>query len=46
MHWRTYERLLAAHETFVGTSLTGMAKKLGILRGRLEDIDAAFDWAD
>ena len=38
MHWRTYERLLAAHEAYVGTALTGMSKKLGILRGRLEDI--------
>lgn len=39
MHWRTYEQLFAAHEAFVGTSLAGMSKKLGVLRGRLEDID-------
>lgn len=45
MHWRTYERLLAQHDTFVGVSLAGMAKKLGLLRGRLEDIeDAASAW--
>jgi hypothetical protein len=41
MHWRTYERLLARHDNFVGVSLAGMAKKLGLLRGRLEDIEDA-----
>lgn len=45
MHWRTYERLLAQHNNFVGASLAGMARKLGLLRGRLEDIeDAACSW--
>ena len=39
MHWKTYDKLLAAHGAFVGTSLAGIAKKLGLLRGRLEDID-------
>ena len=45
MHWRTYQRLLAQHHDFVGTSLAGMARKLGLLRGQLEDIeDAAASW--
>ena len=43
MHRSTYEGLLAKHEAFVGKSLAGMARKLGILQGRLEDTDAAFD---
>lgn len=46
MHRRTYERLLAEHEAFVGVSLAGMARRLGILRGRLEGIDTAFGWTD
>jgi len=41
MHWRTYERLQAQHEAFVGASLAGIAKKLGLLQGRFEDIEAA-----
>ena len=41
MHWRTYERLLAQHDDFVGVSLAGMARKLGLLQGQLEDIEAA-----
>jgi hypothetical protein len=41
MHWRTYERLLAQHDGFVSASLAGMARRLGLLRGRLEDIEAA-----
>ena len=41
MHSRAYERLLAQHDNFVGASLAGMARKLGLLRGRLEDIEAA-----
>ena len=39
MHQRTFERLLARHDAFVGESLAGMAKKLGLLRGRLEGVD-------
>ena len=42
MHWRTYERLHARHEAFIGFSLAGMAKKLGLLRGRLEDFESEF----
>lgn len=41
MQWRTYERLQARHEAFVGVSLAGMARKLGLLREKLEDIEAA-----
>ena len=41
MHWCTYQRLLAQHDAFVSVSLAGMAKKLGLLRGRLEGIEAA-----
>ena len=41
MHWRTYERLLAQHDEFVGVSLAGMARKLGLLRCQLEDIEDA-----
>lgn len=45
MHWRTYERLLAQHDEFVGVSLAGMARKLGLIRDQLEDIeDAAPSW--
>ena len=39
MHQRTYQRLLARHDAFVGLSLAGMAKKLGLLQGRFGDID-------
>ena len=45
MHWRTFERLQARHEAFVRVSLAGMARKLGLRRGRLEGIDvAAASW--
>lgn len=29
MHWRTFERLVAEHETFVKQALAGMAKHFG-----------------
>ena len=41
MHQRTYERLVAQHDDFVGVSLAGMARKLGLLRGQLDDIEDA-----
>ena len=41
MHRRTYQRLLAAHEAFVGVSLAGMARKLGQVWGQLEDVENA-----
>lgn len=31
MHWRTFERLKARHDAFVGVSLAGMAERLGLL---------------
>ena len=41
MHRRTYQLLLTEHDTLVGVSLAGMAEKLGILRGQLENIEEA-----
>ena len=35
MHWRTFERLQAAHDAHTNQALAGMAAKLGMLRGRL-----------
>ena len=32
MHWRTFERLTAAHHDFVDLSLTAMVARLGMLR--------------
>jgi hypothetical protein len=45
MHWRTYERQLTQHDDFVGVSLADIARKVGLLRSQLEDIeDAAASW--
>jgi hypothetical protein len=38
MHWRTFERLSAEHDSFVGLSLTGMAERLGLLNQRLDGL--------
>ena len=35
MHWRTFERLNAEHDAFVGVSLAGMAERLGLMNGRI-----------
>lgn len=40
MHWRTYERLVAEHDAFVGLSLAGIAKKLGLLRAEPAELAA------
>jgi len=32
MHWRTFERLQAGHDTHYNAALAGMAAKLGLLR--------------
>jgi hypothetical protein len=32
MRWRTFQRLSAKHEAFVGESLAGMARRLGIMK--------------
>ena len=36
MRWRTFQRLSAKHEAFVGASLAGLAQRLGILKEGLE----------
>lgn len=36
MRWRTFQRLSAKHDAFVGISLAGMARRLGIMKERLE----------
>ncbi len=41
MHWRTFERLTAEHDAFVGVSLAGMAARLGLIERRLDGVDAA-----
>jgi hypothetical protein len=43
MHWRTFERLLGEHDAHVSAALAGMAAKLGLLQGRLGEIDADMD---
>ena len=37
MHWNTFERLTAQHDAFVQVSLAGMAARLNLLGGSLED---------
>jgi hypothetical protein len=41
MHWRTFERLTAEHDAFVGVSLAGMAARLGLIKRRLDGVGAA-----
>jgi hypothetical protein len=41
MHWRTFGRLTAEHDAFVGVSLAGMAARLGLIRRRLDGIGDA-----
>ena len=43
MHWRTFERLQREHDGYVNAALAGMAARLGLLRGRLDTIDAAME---
>lgn len=42
MQWRTFERLTAEHDAFVGASLSGMAKRLRLIdrsfTGLLDDL--------
>lgn len=40
MHWRTYERLVIEHDRWVAMSIAGMAKRLGLNRQQLEDLDS------
>ena len=43
MHWRTFERLQREHDTQVTAALAVISAKLGLLRGRLGEIDADMD---
>ena len=38
MHWRTFERLTAEHDTYVSASLAGMAQRLGLMNRRLNGL--------
>lgn len=38
MHWRTYQRLVYEHDTFVNQSLAWMAKRLSHVQGVLDNI--------
>jgi hypothetical protein len=38
MHWKTYYRLRAEHDAFVGVSLAGMARRLGMIEVTLDGI--------
>ena len=47
MHWHTFVRLQGEHDAHVNAALAGMAVKLGLLQGRLADIDLQMDeWRD
>ena len=37
MHWRTFERLNKEHDAFVSVSLVGIAERLNLLGGSLDD---------
>ena len=39
MHWRTYSRLYGQHTHAVNESVAGMAAKLGLLKGKLGDLE-------
>jgi len=43
MHWRTFERLQREHDAHVAAALAGMATRLGLLRGRLGQLDSEMD---
>jgi hypothetical protein len=43
MHWRTFERLQAAHNAHVNAALAGIVARLGLLRGQHADIDLQMD---
>ena len=38
MHWRTFERLTAEHNSYVSASLAGMAQRLGLVTKRLDAV--------
>ncbi|MBX7135022.1 MAG: hypothetical protein K1X67_20335 [Fimbriimonadaceae bacterium] len=43
MRWRTYERLTAEHDAFVGASLAGMARRFNLVNQRLPGLDLDLD---
>ena len=43
MRWLTFDRLCYRHDTLVHLSLTGMAKRMGLLRDQLQDISDDLD---
>ena len=38
MHWRTFDRLQAAHDVHINQALAGMSAKFGLVMGRLKEI--------
>ena len=38
MHWRTYRRLVTAHETWAAAALAGLGRRLGLINGTLTNI--------
>jgi hypothetical protein len=46
MHWRTFERLKAEHDAYVGVSLAAMAERFGILERRLTGLRDALNGED
>ena len=40
MHWRTFERLQGEHNLYVNAALVGMSARLGLLHGRLGEIES------
>ena len=43
MHWRTFERLQGEHNLYVNAALVGMSARLGLLHGRLGEVDSEMD---
>lgn len=46
MHWRTFKRLKAEHNSFVNASLAGAAQRLGLFESRLEAMNRMADRYD
>ena len=38
MHWRTFRRLVAEHDTWVAAALAGMGRRLGLINGMLAEV--------
>lgn len=38
MHWRTFRRLVAEHDTWVAAALAGMGRLLGLINGMLTEV--------